>query len=96
MSVFTTLLIMLVGVLGPWPLAQKLQQTVAEGLKNANEDNKLTREEIEALGLMLLDKTGEKLSMPTYDLINAAGIDINALITESGKAWIQQIKGTDK
>ena len=41
---------------------------------------------------MLLDKTMEKLSMPTYDLINA-GIDINALITESGKAWIQQLKG---
>lgn len=91
-SVFTTLLIMLIGVPGTWPLAQELQQAVAEGLKNANEDNKLTKEEIEKLGILLLDKTTEKLSVPTYDLINAAGIDINALITGAGEAWIQQLK----
>lgn len=117
-SVFTTLLIVLISVLGTWLTAQigktqrlgniqtaiesvvnmaqltaqELQQTVVEGLKNANEDSKLTREEIETLGLMLLDKTREKLSVPTYDLINAAGIDINALITGAGEAWIQQLK----
>lgn len=117
-GIFTTLLIMLIGVLGTWLTAQigktqrlgniqtavesvvtmaqltaqELQQTVVEELKNANKDNKLTKEEIEELGILLLDKTREKLSVPTYDLINAAGIDINALISGAGEAWIQQIK----
>lgn len=117
-GIFTTLLIMLIGVVGTWLTAQigktqrlgniqtavesvvtmaqltaqELQQTVVEELKNANKDNKLTKKEIEELGILLLDKTREKLSVPTYDLINAAGIDINALISGAGEAWIQQIK----
>ncbi len=72
--------------------AQELQQTVVEGLKHANADNKLTRDEIEKLGLLLLDKTKEKLSVPTYDLLNAAGVDIEAIIRGAGEAWIQEIK----
>lgn len=72
--------------------AQELQQTVVEELKHANADNKLTQDEIEKLGLLLLDKTKEKLSVPTYDLLNAAGVDIEAIIRGAGEAWIQEIK----
>jgi len=72
--------------------AQELQQTVVEELKHANADNKLTKDEIEKLGILLLDKTKEKLSVPTYDLLNAAGVDIEAIIRGAGEAWIQEIK----
>ena len=72
--------------------AQELQQTVVEELKQANADNKLTKDEIEKLGLLLLDKTKEKLSVPTYDLLNATGVDIEAIIRGAGEAWIQDIK----
>lgn len=72
--------------------AQELQQTVVNELKAANADNKLIKEEIERLGILLLDKTKEKLSVPTYDLLNAAGVDIEAIIRGAGKAWIQEIK----
>lgn len=72
--------------------AQELQQTVVEELKHANADNKLTKEEIEELGILLLNKTREKLSVPTYDLLNAVGVDINAIIRGAGEAWIQEIK----
>lgn len=71
----------------------ELQQTVVEGMKNAHADNKLTREEIAMLGNMLIDKTLEKLSTPTYDLITAAGVDIEALIHGAGEAWINRLKG---
>ena len=72
--------------------AQELQQTVVEELKHANADNKLTKDEIEKLGLLLLEKTKEKLSVPTYELLNAAGVDMEAIIRGAGEAWIQQIK----
>lgn len=72
--------------------AQELQQTVAEELKNANADNKLTKEEIERLGGLLLDKTKEKLSAPACELLDAAGADIEAIIRGAGEAWIQRLK----
>lgn len=72
--------------------AQELQQVVVEEMKHANADNKLTKEEIEELGILLLNKTSEKLSVPTYELLNAAGVDINAIIRGAGEAWIQNIK----
>lgn len=70
----------------------ELQQTVVEQMKNAHADNKLTRDEIEALGIMLYDKTVEKMSTPTYQFINAVGIDLTALIKGAGEAWIWQLK----
>lgn len=120
-NIFTTLLIMLIGVMGTWLTAQigksqrfgniktavesvvnmaqltakELQQTVVEDLKHANADNKLTKEEIERLGVLLLNKTREKLSVPTYDLLNAAGVDIEAIIRGAGEAWIQEIKAAN-
>ena len=72
--------------------AQELQQTVVEGLKNAHADGKLTREDITKLGKMLFNKTFEKMDATTTDLLNAAGVDISALITGAGEAWVQKIK----
>ena len=70
----------------------ELQQTVVDGLKASREDGKLTKEEIAALGVALAQKTIEKMSVPTQDLLNAAGVDIVALIHGAGEYWINQLK----
>lgn len=72
--------------------AQELQQTVVEKLKHAAADNKLTRDEIEALGIKLHEETIKKLSAPTIELLNAAGTDIGAIIAGAGEAWINSKK----
>lgn len=71
---------------------KELQQTVVDKLKAANEDNKLTMDEISALGNKLIEKTLEKLTQPTYDLLKAAGTDLEALIKGAGEAWILDLK----
>lgn len=70
----------------------ELQQTVVSKLKAAHEDGKLTEEEIKALGKALLDKTMDKLSKPSHDLLNAAGVDIVALVHGAGEDWINRLK----
>ena len=70
----------------------ELQQTMVEKLKAAHEDGKLTENEIKDLGDVLITKTKEKMSKPTYDLLNAAGVDITALIKGAGESWINSIK----
>lgn len=74
----------------------ELQQTVVDGLKASREDGKLTKEEIAALGVALVQKTIEKMSAPTQDLLNAAGVDIVALIHGAGEYWINQLKEINK
>ena len=70
----------------------ELQQTVVDGWKAANEDGKLTDEEVEMLGVMLLDKTVEKMSDSAVNLLVSAGVDISAIIKGAGEAMIKQIK----
>jgi hypothetical protein len=70
----------------------ELQQTVVDDLKAASQDGKLTKEEISALGRQLIDMTVQKLSMPTYDLLKSASVDIEALITGAGESWISKLK----
>ena len=70
----------------------ELQQTVVDGWKAANEDGKLTNEEVEMLGVMLLDKTVEKMSDSAINLLVSAGVDITAIIKGAGEAMIKQIK----
>lgn len=70
----------------------ELQQTMVEKLKAAHEDGKLTEDEIKELGDALLKKTIEKMSEPTYELLNAAGVDIIALIKGAGESWINTTK----
>lgn len=70
----------------------ELQQTVVSQLKAGREDGKLTEEEIAALGEMLLDRTIEKMSAPTAHLLNAATVDVSALIRGAGEDWIAKMK----
>lgn len=74
----------------------ELQQTVVDSLKASREDGKLTKEEIAVLGTALVQKTIEKMSAPTQDLLNAAGVDIIALIHGAGEHWINQLKEYSK
>lgn len=70
----------------------ELQQTVVEGWKKAHADGKLTKEEIEQLGEMLVDKTLEKMSGSAIKLLSSAGKDISAMITGAGEALIARMK----
>lgn len=70
----------------------ELQQTVVDGLKASRTDGKLTREEIGDLGRQLVDMTVQKLSLPTFDLLKAASVDIEAMITGAGESWINKLK----
>ena len=70
----------------------ELQQTMVENLKAAHADGKLTKEEIASLRKLLVDKTMEKLSVPTYTLLSAAAVDIGALIRGAGEDLIASIK----
>ena len=70
----------------------ELQQTIVDGLKAAKEDGKLTDDEIEILGVMLIDKTVEKMSDSAINLLVSAGVDITSIIKGAGEAMIKQIK----
>ena len=70
----------------------ELQQTLVGDLKAANEDGKLTQQEIAQLREKLLDKTTEKLSAPAFSLLAAASVDIEGLILGVGESWIERIK----
>jgi hypothetical protein len=69
----------------------ELQQTVVEGLKEKAADGKLTDEEIEGLCLSLLTKTKEKMSLSAIRLLEAAAVDVNALIRGAGEALIERM-----
>ena len=70
-----------------------LKQRVVDDLKAAAEDGKLTKEEIAALGVELLSITTSKLSASTIKLLEAAKIDITALIQSTAEAYIALIHG---
>ena len=70
----------------------ELQQTVVDGLKASREDGKLTEEEIITLGTSLIQMTLEKMSVPAQKVLNAAGVDIVALIQGAGEDWINTMK----
>lgn len=70
----------------------ELQQTMVEEFKAAHEDKKLTKAEIEMLGTELIGRVIEKMSKPTYNLLNAAGVDIANLIKSAGEDKIREMK----
>lgn len=70
----------------------ELQQTVVDGWKASHEDGKLTNEEINELGYLLVNKTVEKMSDSAVKLLVSAGVDITAIIKGAGEAMIKQIK----
>ena len=73
----------------------ELQQTVVDGLKEASADGKLTKDEIENLGKLLLDGTLAKMSDSAMGVLKAANVDINAIVTGAGEALIARIKNGD-
>ena len=73
----------------------ELQQTIVDDLKANAADGKLTKEEIVMLGEKLVEKTLEKMSQPVYNLLNAAGTDIIALIKGAGEDWINSLKNAE-
>ena len=70
----------------------ELQQTVVDNLKAANEDGKLTKEEVAELKELLLDGTMAKMSDTAKNMLTAAGVDISAIIRGAGEAFIRQMK----
>ena len=68
------------------------KQTVVDGMKAANKDGKLTKEEIAQLGQLLYEKTTAKLSASAMDVLTAAQVDISALITGTAEHLIGQMK----
>ena len=70
----------------------ELQQTIVEKWKAAHDDGKLTEEEVKQLGVMLLEKTMEKLSEPAKNVLIAAGKDITAIIQGEAEALIASMK----
>ncbi|MBR3972981.1 MAG: hypothetical protein IKJ99_03375 [Oscillospiraceae bacterium] len=70
----------------------ELQQTVVDGLKAAHADGKLTEDEKNELGIMLLEKAMEKMSQPAKNILAAAGKDITAIIKGAAEALIAQMK----
>ena len=73
----------------------ELQQTIVNDLKANAADGKLTKEEIVMLGEKLVEKTLEKMCQPVYNLLNAAGTDIIALIKGAGEDWINSLKNEE-
>ena len=74
----------------------ELQQTVVEDLKTAASDGKLTKDEIDMLAVSLYEKTLDKMSEPSMHVLEAAQIDINAIITGAAEALIAKIKESYK
>ena len=70
----------------------ELQQNVVVALKEANADGKLTAEEIRSLNTVLQSKTMAKLSDPAVRILNAAGVDLSALIQSAAEALIARMK----
>ena len=70
----------------------ELQQTMVVGMKAAHEDGKLSEEEINELGVLLVEKALAQMSQPAKDLLTAAGKDIAAIIMAAGEAMILSMK----
>ena len=73
----------------------ELQQTLVDEMKERAADGKLTEDEINELSIMLLKKTKEKMSLPDIQLLEAAAVDVNALIRGAGEALINRMHGEE-
>lgn len=70
----------------------ELQQTMVDGMKAAHEDGKLTEDEINELGKLLLEKAMAQMSEPAKNLLASTGVDVCAIITAAGEAVIGKMK----
>ena len=73
----------------------ELQQTVVDDLKAASADEKLTKDEIEVLGKKLIDGSLAKMSGSAMDVLKAANVDVNVIITGAGEALIARVRRGD-
>ena len=74
----------------------ELQQTTVEAMKAAAADSKLTEDQIRTLKADLLRMTREKLAEPTVQLLEAAKLDINAMIQGAAEDLINQMHTTQQ
>lgn len=70
----------------------ELQQTTVDKLKEASADRKLTKDEIDDLGRLLVDGALAKMSDAAKGVLNAAGVDLTAIIKGAGEAMIAKAK----
>jgi len=70
----------------------ELQQTTVDGLKEASADGKLTQDEISNLGKLLLEGALAKMSDSGINVLKAANVDVNAIVSGAGEALIARIK----
>ncbi|MDY4231237.1 MAG: hypothetical protein SOX74_04025 [Candidatus Faecousia sp.] len=70
----------------------ELQQTTVDKLKAASADGKLTKDEIDELGKLLIDGASAKMSDAAKGVLNAAGVDLTAIIKGAGEAMISKSK----
>ena len=74
----------------------ELQQTTVEAMKAAAADGKLTEDQIRTLKADLLRMTREKLAEPTVQLLEAAKLDINAMIQGAAEDLINRMHTTQQ
>jgi hypothetical protein len=70
----------------------ELQEKFVKDMKLANEDGKLTKDEIKELNSSLVTYTKEKMTPELIKVIVSAGIDINKFILDAGKNYILELK----
>ena len=71
---------------------RRLQQTFVDGWKENAVDGKLTPEQIVELKQKTIEITLEQLGQPVLDLLLAAKIDVEDLITNAAESYINQMK----
>jgi len=67
---------------------RELNQTLVEGYKSQSADGKLTKAQIAHLGAQLHILTMQKLSDPVVALLEAAKVDLNALIQGVAESYL--------
>ncbi|MBQ6403855.1 MAG: hypothetical protein IJI27_08115 [Oscillospiraceae bacterium] len=72
--------------------AEELQQTIVGDLKAKRPGGKLTPEDVDDLGFRLLNTVKIKVDVASQELIKAAGIDLDALITGECEAFLNRLK----
>lgn len=70
----------------------ELKQTTVDWMKANSDTGKLSDEQIEKLKSDLLSLTLKKMDEPTKALLEAAGVDICALISGAGEDFVRKLK----
>lgn len=70
----------------------ELQQTLVDAWKERQENGKLTAEQIVELKEKTVTITMKQLSEPTLKLLEAAKVDVKAIITSAAESYIPELK----